>query len=110
MSFLESMLGGVVGAEMTGVVSKLIAEHGGVAGLVSKFEQGGLGHIVQSWVGTGNNLPISPQQLQEILGNQNLAQLAQRFGLNPQELSQQLARLLPQAVDHLTPGGAIPKV
>ena len=109
MGFLESMLGGVIGGEMTAVASKVIADNGGVAGLVSKFEQSGLGHVAQSWVGTGGNLPISAQQLQQILGNQHIEQIAQHFGLNAQELSQQLTRFLPQAVDHLTPGGALPK-
>jgi uncharacterized protein YidB (DUF937 family) len=109
MGLIESMIGGVLGAEMTSMVSKVIADQGGVAGLVAKFQQGGLGHIVQSWVGTGSNLPISAQQLQAILGDQHIAQLAQHFGLDAHELSQQLAKVLPQAVDHLTPGGAIPK-
>ncbi|HEY1148055.1 MAG TPA: YidB family protein [Pseudoduganella sp.] len=81
---------------------------GGLQGLVEAFQQGGLGHLVQSWVGTGENLPISAEQLQAVLGSERLQAIAASIGLDPQQVAAQLAQLLPQVVDRLTPNGAIP--
>ena len=108
MGFLDGILGGVVGAELTSLVSGVIERHGGVSGLVAQFEQQGLGHVVQSWVGTGANLPVNAEQIHQVLGSTTVTQLAAKFGLNPQDLAQKLAQILPQAVDKMTPGGAIP--
>ena len=108
MGFLDGILGGVVGAELTSLVSGEIERHGGVSGLVAQFEQQGLGHVVQSWVGTGSNLPVNADQIHQVLGSTTVTQLAAKFGLNPQDLAQKLAQILPQAVDKMTPGGAIP--
>jgi hypothetical protein len=66
----------------------------GLQGLVQQFTQGGLGEVVQSWVGTGQNLPISGEQIAKVLGNGQLAQLAQQFGLNPDTVAAQLAQVL----------------
>lgn len=109
MGLLDSMLGGALGAEVASLVSHAIEQHGGVSGLVAQFEQQGLGNIVQSWVGKGANLPISTDQLHQVLGSAMVQQMAAKFGLNPQTMLQQLAQALPQAVDKLTPGGIVPK-
>ena len=61
-----------------------------------------------SWIGTGQNLPISPEQLQEVLGQGKLAQIAQSIGLQPEQVSAQLSQLLPHVVDKVTPDGKIP--
>ena len=82
---------------------------GGLAGLAQLFDQGGLGHIVQSWIGTGQNLPVSPEQLQQVLGNGQLQQLAARMGMDQGQLTQELSHLLPHVVDHLTPAGKLPE-
>lgn len=108
MGLLDGVLGGIVGAEVTHLVSGVIAQHGGVSGLVSAFEQKGMGGVVQSWVGTGANLPITAEQIQQVLGNQTIAQLAERFGMNPQVLAQKVAELLPKTVDQMTPNGVVP--
>jgi uncharacterized protein YidB (DUF937 family) len=65
--------------------------------------------VVQSWIGTGQNLPISPEQLQQVLGGDTVAGLARQLGLSPQDASQGLAGLLPQLVDQLTPQGQLPQ-
>jgi uncharacterized protein YidB (DUF937 family) len=109
MGLLDGVLGGVVGAGVTQIVTGVIERHGGVAGLVSQFEKQGLGSIVQSWVGTGANQPISAAQVQQVVGSDALAQLAAKFGLQPADFAQRLAQVLPQAVDKLTPDGVIPK-
>ena len=109
MGLLDGLLGGIVGAEMATVVNGLIQKHGGLQGLVSEFEQKGLGATVKSWIGTGPNQPISPEQVHQALGPDTIAQMAAKFGLSPQELSQKLSQILPKAVDSLTPDGTIPK-
>lgn len=82
---------------------------GGLAGLVQSFQNGGLGEIAKSWVSTGQNLPISAEQLQSVLGSGTVQSLASQFGLNTEQVSGQLAEMLPQVVDRLTPNGAIPE-
>jgi uncharacterized protein YidB (DUF937 family) len=109
MGLLDGILGGVVGAEMTSLVTGVIEKHGGVQGLISQFEQQGLGGVVQSWVGTGANQAISTDQLHKALGADTVSQMAQKFGLNPQDLLSKLATALPTAVDKLTPNGVVPK-
>lgn len=108
MGLLDGVLGGVIGAGLTSVVSGVIEKHGGVAGLVKQFEQQGLGNVVQSWVGTGANLPITADQIHQVLGSDTVAHLAAKFGLDPQDLAQKISQLLPQAVDKMTPDGVIP--
>jgi uncharacterized protein YidB (DUF937 family) len=109
MGLFDGLLGGIVGAGMVSVVSGIIDKHGGIQGVVSEFERNGLGPTVKSWVGTGPNQPISPDDLQKALGPDLLQQLSEKSGLSVQELSQKLSQVLPQAVDKLTPGGSIPK-
>jgi uncharacterized protein YidB (DUF937 family) len=106
VGLFDGILGGVVGAEMTQVVSALIEKHGGVQGVVSQLESQGLGGTVRSWVGTGTNQPISPAQLSQVFSsNGTLQELAAKFGMDPQTLAQKLSQVLPQAIDHLTPTG-----
>ena len=108
MGLFDGMLGGIVGAEMATVVNGVIAQHGGLSGMVEQFHQHGLGETVKSWIGTGQNLPISPDQLNRVLGPEKLAQLAAKLGMTPEELSAKLSTILPQVVDKMTPGGVVP--
>lgn len=109
MGLLDGLLGGIVGAGMVSVVNNVIEKHGGLQGLVNEFEKNGLGTMVKSWVGTGPNQPISPDQVNTALGPDLLQQLSEKTGLSLQDLTQKLSQVLPQAVDKLTPNGAIPK-
>ena len=81
---------------------------GGLGGLMAAFEQGGLGHIFQSWVANGANLPVSAAQLQQVLGNGQLAQIAQALGVDHGAAAGGLAQLLPEIINHLTPNGQLP--
>jgi len=108
MGLLDGVLGGIVGAGVSAMVNTVIQQHGGLSGLVAQFERNGLGGIAQSWVGTGANLPISTDQLHQVLGSDAVTQIAGKLGLNPQDLLQKLAQALPQAVDGMTPGGVVP--
>lgn len=105
MGLLDGMLGGAVGAEMVTVVNRLIEKHGGVQGLVNQFQQQGLGQTIQSWVGTGENQPISPAEVHKALGPDDLRDLAAKVGISPDELATKLSAVLPTAVDKLTPNG-----
>ena len=109
MGLFDGMLGGVVGGTMASVINNFLEQHGGVQGVVSQFEQKGFGPTVRSWVGTGPNEPINATQIQHVIGSDTIQQLAQKAGLSAPDLTAKLAQLLPQAIDHLTPGGSIPK-
>jgi uncharacterized protein YidB (DUF937 family) len=109
MGMFDGILGGVVGAEMATVVNGLIQQHGGVQGIVAQLEQQGLGGTVRSWVGTGANQAISPDQIHQAFGSDTVKALAAKVGLSPDVLAAKLSQVLPQAIDHLTPGGTVPK-
>jgi uncharacterized protein YidB (DUF937 family) len=109
MGMFDGLLGGIVGAGMVSVVNGILEKHGGLQGVVSEFEKNGLGTTVRSWVGTGPNQAISPDEVHRALGPDLLRQLSEKSGLSVQDLAQRLAQVLPQAVDKMTPDGAIPK-
>jgi len=109
MGMFDGLLGGIVGAGMVSVINDIIEKHGGVQGVVSEFEKNGLGATVKSWVGTGPNQPISQDEVHRVLGPDLLRQLSEKSGLSVQELTEKLSQVLPQAVDGVTPNGAIPK-
>jgi len=117
MGLLDSVVGALAGGQAGGnnalleTVLQLInnPQTGGLAGLVQSFQQGGLAEIVNSWVSTGANLPISPEQIQRVLGNSSLQGLAAQLGVSPEQASGSLADLLPQVVDQLTPNGQLPQ-
>lgn len=81
---------------------------GGLGGLLQQLQQAGLGDAVQSWVGSGQNQPVSGEQLQAALGGDQISALAQQAGLPVGEMAGQLAHWLPQVVDKLTPNGELP--
>lgn len=108
MGLFDGVLGGIMGAEMATVVNGLIERHGGVQGIISHLQSQGLGPTVQSWVGTGPNQPISPQQVHAAVGPDLMAQMAAKLGVTPEELSTRLAQVLPRSIDTLTPGGKVP--
>jgi uncharacterized protein YidB (DUF937 family) len=107
---VTGVLGGQIAAGKTdwmGVISNLIHDPqiGGLQGLVHSFKDKGLGGVVSSWVGTGENLPISAEQLTSVLGQSRLQEMAQKLGLPVEGLTEKLASLLPQLVNQLTPTG-----
>jgi len=81
---------------------------GGLGGLVDKFKQAGLGDVVGSWIGSGQNQPISGDQLSQVLGNDTLAQIASQLGVSSGDVAGQLSNILPGLVDKLTPAGQAP--
>lgn len=91
------------------VVKMIGAQQGGLNGLVAQFTKGGLGDIVGSWVGTGANKAITPQQLTSGLGEDKLQQLAADTGMHVDDVKKQMTTVLPGVVDKLTPDGVVPE-
>jgi uncharacterized protein YidB (DUF937 family) len=115
MGLLDGLLGGMMtgGAQqgrspLIGMALQLIQQNGGLPGMISKFQNGGLADQVGSWVGTGANTPITGSQLQEVLGSGSVGQIAQQLGLSHGDASAGLAQVLPQIIDKLTPNGQLP--
>ncbi len=104
-------LGGIAssGALISEVISMIQNRPGGLGGLLQSFQQGGLGHVFQSWVASGQNLPVSPDQLQGTVGPEWISKIAQATGLPQAQVEQHLSTLLPQIIDHLTPNGQMPQ-
>jgi uncharacterized protein YidB (DUF937 family) len=101
---------GESGQGVGGAVLELLNnQKGGISGLLEKFQQGGLGDLMSSWIGTGTNLPISSEQIQQVLGQEQIQAFAQKAGIAPEAASSQLAEALPDVVDKLTPDGQAPQ-
>ncbi len=129
MGILDSVIGSLLGGSnanagssgMGGVLSSLLGGGqsgagdgmagaggmGGLGGIVSKFEQAGLGNVAQSWIGNGANHPVSPQQLQDVFGDQ-VPQMVNQAGMNQGDFLSQLSQHLPNAVSGMTPDGRMP--
>jgi uncharacterized protein YidB (DUF937 family) len=95
---------------MMDVISHLISspETGGLQGLLKSFQDNGLGEIAASWVSTGQNQPITAAQIQQVIGSERLASIAQKFGLSPDAVAAGLAQMLPHVIDSLSPNGQLP--
>ena len=83
---------------------------GGLGGLLNRLQEGGLGNAANSWVGPGQNQPVSPGQLSSALGPDIVRMLARKSGLSEDEITKQLSQVLPGLVDELTPNGRLPTV
>ena len=110
---LGGMLGGGVQGEAQSVPAALMGllggQEGGLAVIMQKFEDGGLGGVFRSWVGTGENQPVTPDALHNVLGSDIVQQLAAKTGLPVDQLMAQVAQHLPHVVDGVTPDGQLPQ-
>jgi len=108
---IGSMLGGTTGgaqqSPLLRMALQLLQQNGGVAGVLDKFRQAGYADHAASWQGTGENMPISGNALQEVLGSGSIGQIAQQLGLSHGEAAGGLAQVLPQLIDNFTPNGQI---
>lgn len=116
MSLLGDLAGQIMGGggggsqTMLSSAVELLNNHpGGLAGVLQNFHAQGLGDLASSWIGSGGNLPVSAEQIQSVLGNEQVQQFAQKLGISPDAASGHLAQMLPQLVDHLTPNGQVPQ-
>jgi uncharacterized protein YidB (DUF937 family) len=108
---LKGMLGQLEAAVVPVVLSEVLgngSQGGGLNAIVAKLQQAGLGDQVKSWIGNGQNLPITAEQLQQVLGSDTVKQLAARFNIPIDQLGPVLAQVLPAVVDHASPNGKLP--
>jgi uncharacterized protein YidB (DUF937 family) len=124
MGLLDGLLGSVMGGMMGGgqtatgpqggnqmiqMALQMLQQNGGIEGVLAKFQQAGMGQQAQSWIGTGQNMPISADALSKIFGQGQLGQIAQQMGMTHEQAAGGLAQALPGVVDHMTPDGQIPE-
>ena len=105
---LASILGGGQGGALGGTTTNTPGMGGGLGGLLQQFQQAGLGHVAQSWVGDGANQPVSSQQLQNVFGEDKVQDMANQAGMQPGDFLSQLSQHLPNAVNSMTPNGRLP--
>ena len=107
---LSSILGG--GGQQGGTTSSApggaLGGVGGLGGLLSQFQNAGLGHVADSWVGNGPNHPVAPEQLQNVFGQERVNDMANQAGMQPGDFLSQLSQHLPAAVNGMTPNGQLP--
>ena len=103
---LDSILGGLGGALGGAGAGGVLS--GGLGDLVDRFRQAGRGEKADSWVREGNNAPVDATDLEEVLGDDTIAELTQKTGLSRTELLDRLSKTLPDAVDRMTPEARIP--
>ena len=121
MGLLDGLLGGLMGGMSGGgtgaqqqqnplvlIALQLLQQNGGLQGMLSKFQQAGYGSQADSWVSTGQNMPISADALQQVLGQGQLGQIAQQLGMSQGDAAGGLASMLPQMIDRMTPQGQVP--
>ncbi len=121
MGLLNSVIGALGGQRDAGAghgdglraVAAILSQggqtHGGLSGLLRQFERGGLGELVESWVGTGHNLPVSAQQLERVFGGERIETLSRQLGMSAVDAARQLAQCLPRVIDRMTPQGRLPE-
>jgi uncharacterized protein YidB (DUF937 family) len=122
MNILDSLLNAVTNEDANGnttsggidnsVVTSIIGlindpQSGGLMGLVEKISAGGLNEQVKSWVSTGQNLPVTGDQIQAALGSSVVQDIASKIGIDSNDITSNLARLLPVVIDKLTPNGEV---
>ena len=113
---IGSALGGMMGAGGSGqaqspllqIALQLLQQNGGVAGVLDKFRQGGYADQADSWQSAGQNMPLSGNALQEVLGSGTIGQIAGQLGMSHGDAAGGLAQMLPQLIDQFTPNGEMP--
>jgi uncharacterized protein YidB (DUF937 family) len=119
MGLLDNILGSVMnsggqsGSPLMQMAMQMLTQPGqdgqtGLAQIVSKFQQGGLGHLADSWVGTGQNLPASADQIASVLGSGKLGEIAGQLGMSSDDVAGGLSKLLPELINQATPDGQLP--
>ena len=129
MGLLDGVLGSLMGGQQQGgsnpllqIAMQMLANRGGggstggsgmdmmggLSGIISAFQQGGLGHLTDSWIGTGQNLPVSADQISQVLGPDKLSQIASQLGMSHGDVAGGLAQILPDLINHVTPDGQVP--
>ena len=109
-SGILGQLGAAVLPVVLGEVMGTGTQGGTLSAIVAKLQQAGFGDQVKSWIGTGQNLPITADQLKKVLGSDTVRQLAAKFNIPVDQLAKVLAQQLPTAIDHASPDGKLPHI
>ncbi|MGE5680977.1 MAG: YidB family protein [Bacillota bacterium] len=120
MGLLDNIAGAAGGlfggssGQHAGLVSALLQmfsnnQHGGINGIINSFNQNGLGNIISSWIGRGENLPVSQDQVKQGFGNERIQYLSEQTGQSPESITSGLTQILPTVFDKLTPEGSVPQ-
>jgi uncharacterized protein YidB (DUF937 family) len=113
MGLFDNVAGAVLGkmmgdkGGMAQIALDMFNQNGGLGGILDKFKENGLAEQAASWVGKGENMPISAEQLSSVLGSDAIAGMAAKFGISPETLSAQIAEHLPTVIDKMTPDGEV---
>jgi uncharacterized protein YidB (DUF937 family) len=114
MSGIDDLLGGLMGGKGGGALAALapvlggLLAGGGLEKLLSGFQRQGLGEKADSWIGTGPNEPVSSGEVRDVLGDQQLAEIAQKLGISEDQAADALAEAIPEVVDGVSPQGQLP--
>jgi len=113
VGLFDSVAGAVLGklggdkGTMVQVAMDLFTQNGGLAGVLEKFKTGGFAEQADSWVSKGENLPITAEQITQVLGSGTITNISNKLGMNPDEVSAKIAEYLPQVIDKMTPDGEV---
>ncbi|WP_036301433.1 YidB family protein [Methylotenera sp. L2L1] len=113
MGLFDSLAGAVlsnIGGDkgtMVQIAMDLFKQNGGLEGVLAKFNEAGLAEQAASWISKGDNLPISAEQVIEVLGRDSIAGIAEKLTMSPSDISEKIAEYLPQAIDKMTPNGEV---
>jgi uncharacterized protein YidB (DUF937 family) len=108
-SVLSKITANISGDQAQSLLKTALAQAGGLKGLAGRFNTTGLAEVFNSWVSVGENGVIKPDQIEAVLGNQAVQQIAQKLGIDTDKVASTLSQLLPQVVDQLTPDGNLEK-
>ncbi len=101
----SKMSGGAAGGAQG---SNVASGAGGLGGLLEQLTKGGLGEQAASWVSTGENMPVSGEQISGALGQDQIADIARQLGMSNGDVSGGLAQILPDVINKVTPNGQVP--
>jgi uncharacterized protein YidB (DUF937 family) len=113
LGLFDSLAGAVLGnmggdkGAMLQIAMDLFKQNGGLEGILTKFNEAGFSEQTASWVSQGDNLPISAEQIIQVLGRDSIASIAEKLTLSPTDISKKIAEYLPQAIDKMTPNGKV---
>lgn len=116
MGFLDGLAGQVLGSMLGGksdnnllgqIAMEMINKNGGLGGILEKFNQAGLGDLAASWIGQGSNQSLTEDQVSNVFGNDMIAEMASKFGVDSSLLTSQIAQYLPELVNQATPAGTV---
>ncbi|MDP9128075.1 MAG: YidB family protein [Pseudomonadota bacterium] len=108
MNIFKGLMGRAAEMEIAMLMNMFIEKNGGVQGIVSQFEAKGLGEAARSWISTGANQAITPDHIRQVFGSELMQKLGETLGVSPDQISQKLAEMLPQAISNATPNGTVP--